>query len=109
MSTTTKHTPEPWATMYCDGDKYVTVSDDNLGTIACFPIRNAPSYPHNENAARAVACVNACAGIEDPAAELERLRAVEVLAKTVADMNWFKTTGLNFAAISALRTALGAK
>lgn len=36
------------------------------------------------NTFRIVACVNACAGIGDPAAELARLRRVEGAARTVA-------------------------
>ena len=37
------------------------------------------------NASRAVACVNACTGLADPAAELTRLRAVEEAADTMRE------------------------
>lgn len=44
--------------------------------------RVAMAYNERDQA-RIVACVNACAGIEDPAAELARLRRVEGAAREV--------------------------
>jgi hypothetical protein len=68
------HTPEPWVrhTGYVL-DKAVVYITSDAGSIAsmdgyAMPLRLA-------NASRAVACVNALAGVEDPAAEIERLRA----------------------------------
>jgi len=65
--------------MFCDGDKYLSVSDDNLGLIAAVPLNT--HYPATENAERIVSCVNACAGMKDPAAEIAakdaRIRVLE--------------------------------
>lgn len=69
------HTPEPW---HLDGVRWVAAgTSPGQPYIADF---NVGSYwrqtgTTQANAARCVACVNACAGMEDPAAEIARLRA----------------------------------
>ena len=76
-----KHTQEPWET-------------SKHGTPDAFPQFGIYSGNRNDHATikgdnasadadRIVACVNACAGIEDPAAELARLRRVEDAARAV--------------------------
>jgi len=68
-----KHTPEPWV-YYDDG---IGGSDIILGNVADenYDLLRAPEQDDSEsrpweesraNVERAVACVNACAGIEDP-------------------------------------------
>jgi hypothetical protein len=69
----TTHTPEPWG--------FDKNDEDNLFVFSKAKICNlyntiGTEYDEAEaNAARIVACVNACAGMEDPAAEIERLKA----------------------------------
>ena len=63
------HTPEPWFT----ANKGSTIGADRQG-LTFFCVGDNFGY---ENADRIVACVNALAGIPDPAAEMARLRAVE--------------------------------
>lgn len=67
----TKHTPEPW------GDHAINKPDHgvihamrgaHIGTLKSSDSRS------DSNAARIVACINACAGIEDPAAALSNVR-----------------------------------
>ena len=78
-----KHTQEPWET-------------SKHGTPDAFPQFGIYSGNRNDHATikgdnasadadRIVACVNACAGIEDPAAELARLRRVEDAARDAAE------------------------
>jgi hypothetical protein len=64
------HTPEPWGV----SDRYdVTVPD---GTVAVAFGTVTTDEEDMANAARIVACVNACAGLDDPAAILNEVRAV---------------------------------
>ena len=80
----TKHTPEPWVL----ADMYIVESDTTKGTAVVANTRAPTTTPYSEcraNAARIVACVNACAGIEDPAVELARLRRVEEAAHVALD------------------------
>ena len=73
-----KHTPEPW--LIGDRDELSTnfYSDDATGSI----IGGCPAYPlalrsladRQSNARRIVNCVNACAGMTDPAAEIAELK-----------------------------------
>lgn len=93
MGSETKWTPEPWQLVSDDLAIIVGPRDDCgerplvAGPIA--EIRRAftatpPPLPETErraNAARIVACVNACTGIPDPGAELWRLRAIEAASE----------------------------
>lgn len=82
-----KHTQEPWhahgGSIY--RDPYPGIDAPIAHMDRSDRARDAGIYPveRDENAKRAVACVNACAGIEDPAAELARLRRVEGAAREV--------------------------
>ena len=77
-------TPEPWH-VGCDKAMRFTYSSQIVGdregdpfVVAQF---NGNFSPLDQaNAARAVACVNACKGVTDPAAGIERLKAVEKAA-----------------------------
>lgn len=76
MPTEYKHTPEPWvytcgcAYMGSDPEKDTAIrlllADRNTG--ATRPVER------DANVRRAVACVNACAGMADPAKEIQDLR-----------------------------------
>lgn len=73
------HTPEPWCTNGREiGDSpmmYTKISNSISGN----------SYEQAEaNAARIVACVNACGGMEDPAREIAELRQAVEYWKTRA-------------------------
>ncbi len=64
-----KHTPEPWKSKGCvirkDGF-FEGKARDNAYIGEC---------DAEENSVRIVACVNACAGMENPAEEIAKLRA----------------------------------
>ncbi len=100
-----KHTPEPWiADDFAEGDGLrtrISLPDHNgipNAAIAYVQTNKTPDWPSEQritatqaeaNAARIVACINACTGLEDPAAELAALKAQrdELLAalKALAD------------------------
>ena len=65
-----KHTPEPWKVGAILDD--VDSSDGKL-IAAVYPCEDSLSEIRQANASRIVACVNACAGMEDPAKELFKL------------------------------------
>ena len=73
-----KHTPEPWRiTTHLSSDiTHIVRRIDGEKHAVCI-IRTNNAEEANANAARIVACVNACAGMDDPAAEIERLRDME--------------------------------
>jgi hypothetical protein len=86
----TKHTPEPWEQRVKDLDErthpayreikagcgyYVDINQKEKG----FGITG---YISEQDASRIVACVNACAGMEDPAKEIASLRA------RIAELEW---------------------
>ena len=79
-----QHTPEPW---FITGLSASTITDKNAVVTALIPELKAQAdicdqVTRNANAARIVACVNACAGLSDPAADLAALR--EALQQIVA-------------------------
>lgn len=79
------HTPEPWRILPEEVDRtYIRIRGTKVGSR--YKIANVlnevsdlkGSYEGNEtraNATRIVACVNACAGMADPTAEIAQLRA----------------------------------
>ena len=71
-----KHTPEPWKFW---GDKEAIVMDKPLhskhGFIAVMACNeDVSARTSSANARRIVTCVNACAGMADPAAEIAELK-----------------------------------
>ena len=87
-----KHAPEPW--VYAKGeDNYTDAYNGNdaeniAGSVISGWIHLARVWldtPNNghDNGARIVSCVNACVGMDDPAAEIAALRAA--LAKAQSD------------------------
>jgi len=105
-----KHTPEPWYAYQrehpvgysfgiCNSRPCGTLVDEDGSLHTDFPdwnpgtselvARTYDSENAHANANRIVACVNACAGMDDPAAEISRLRArvaeLEGAAKELAD------------------------
>lgn len=76
------HTPTPWTVDECgdaNGNTTIRLADGSAnGDTDARPIATVYCPA---NAARIVACVNACAGIEDPVRAIARARAALVLAE----------------------------
>lgn len=65
----TKHTPEPWA--ISSTEPHEVRSHPIYGRAVAYTIvHGIPDDVKTANAERIVSCVNACAGIEDPAAAI---------------------------------------
>lgn len=69
---TTKHTAEPWTITTEGGELYICDQHDAL-LMRVGPVGSRDKEDH-WNAERAVACVNACAGMEDPAEAIREAR-----------------------------------
>lgn len=101
-----KHTPEPWSIhrhmggtheAECDGftawTSYIGAGDTLIGEVGAFKFNNPDNggwlrvdsdKEQRANAARIVACVNACAGMDDPAAIISGLHIARETLLTVA-------------------------
>ena len=68
------HTPEPW--YWHENDSYCEINSERDGQIgdSCASSCLGDIDLGRANAARIITCVNACAGMEDPAAEIDELR-----------------------------------
>jgi hypothetical protein len=99
------HTPEPWVAEHYGEHGFVIVPD-NMPREEC-PVIVQRSHWKNAHADgdRIVACVNALAGVEDPAAEIERLRAFVGSEMLRSD---FRTAAEMRAEIERLRDELSA-
>ena len=73
-----KHTPGPWEAD-SDGHIYHAPTDEDADPHVARANRARPE--HAANAARIVACVNACEGIDDPAVGLAKVRAALLAAR----------------------------
>lgn len=85
-----KHSPEPWeagwgrgvtgatcptGAPFCGGRKWpFTIIRKGFEVLAVLPMQEDQTESHEANAARIVACVNALAGVEDPAKALQAAR-----------------------------------
>lgn len=65
------HTPEPWELEIQRTHYYPEPFIIHKGK----PVFRYNTWESSDDAKRAVACVNACAGMEDPEKEIEKLRA----------------------------------
>lgn len=73
-----RHTAEPWLVTHQSGGDWDVVAGTNIGVGMCVATCGkclADDCGPGANAGRIVACVNAMAGVADPAAELAALRA----------------------------------
>ena len=75
-----KHTPEPWEAYYgcviAESEQGITINGGTGKEAREYYGGNLIGESISDaNADRIVACVNACAGMEDPAAEIAALRA----------------------------------
>lgn len=80
-------TPEPWRIV----EYGRAIGPDGKELLFSGLILTAGNHPEQKeaegNVKRFTACVNACAGMADPVAEIARLRSVvEILRRTL--MNW---------------------
>lgn len=97
------HTREPWGTGSALSNTCHVVFSRNGRTMRRVAQFSPSPYMNKAeceaNADRAVACVNACAGMEDPAAEIGRLRAeigrLEADLKKSRDQAQRAAAGLN--------------
>lgn len=90
------HTPEPWR-YQDDADAYTHIirQESDTRLILCYgPQSSKPNVKNNM--IRIVACVNSCAGMEDPAAEIASLRA------DAERYRWLRDSKHNTPAILAL-------
>lgn len=69
-----KHTPEPWHVPSYASPFFCDAKDRTVGETCTTLSKGADEQA--ANASRIVACVNACAGIEDPVALMAALRAL---------------------------------
>ncbi len=73
-----KHTLEPWSVACGEGhhEGWVVITAKHAGMTAETPLAKISDVCGDAmpDAARIVACVNACAGMDDPAAEIATLR-----------------------------------
>ena len=78
----TKHTPEPWRVeeWTCHAPTCIRAGDVTVADCSGFGRYADETIP---DAARIVQCVNACAGIEDPAAALKMAKDALNLIKAV--------------------------
>jgi hypothetical protein len=85
MRKMSKHTPEPWQSELCLGNAYSICKKAANGD---YIKRTMGELFNRADAHRLIACVNACAGMEDPEAEIARLRAdYKVLRGALADLH----------------------
>lgn len=79
----TAHTPGPWEVFpnYTSGQIDIGPIEHHSNLVRCVATFGMEEMP---DASRIVACVNACEGMDDPAAELELLRD---MAATLLDSN----------------------
>jgi hypothetical protein len=73
----TKHDPTPWSRNF----NLLMSADNKLVAVFEFGGPRKGERPAYENAARAVACVNACDGIADPGVALAEVRRLLVEAR----------------------------
>lgn len=85
----TKHTPEPWTFIWGNTIYYTEqsvnigrfVKNDGVGfhhkvacTVNAYTFYNVTIEEANANAQRIIACVNACAGMDDPELHIQNLQ-----------------------------------
>jgi len=109
-----KHTPEPW--IDCEGfdhvERHVRAHEDGRFVASLYEVsstKEAASPPEiAANAKRIIACVNACAGLEDPSVVPELVKEMEKIAEWDARGDeWEEAT--SFHAIRKLARAVLAK
>ena len=87
------HTPEPW--YWHENDSYCEINSERDGQIgdSCASSCLGDIDLGRANAARIITCVNACAGMEDPAAEIDELKQqrdelLDALRSAVETIEW---------------------
>jgi hypothetical protein len=80
-----KHTPEPWARWGSD-QVASTVTGKIVAEVPAYTLSGKVKNEDQANAERIVACVNACAGIEDPSAVQEMRKALSEVFSMIEDV-----------------------
>ena len=81
------HTPEPWS-ISNSGERILGVeTPEDQPVIASFYGAACDDQEGAANIRRAVACVNACAGMVNPSEEIARLRAAVAAARALHEEN----------------------
>lgn len=78
------HTPEPW--VIAEGITHIWIRDNDGGDTV-FALHREDDRDAEANARRIVACVNACAGIDDPAQYIAVARGLADDAEVILDLN----------------------
>ena len=108
-----RHTPEPWTVFKDEYGIPVQTRFYIKKSIATICAMNSPCllYAKGEkDAKRIVACINACAGMEDPAAEITKLRdnqkvLVDAL-ESIAHSVWAWPSNIAHAALDKIGKAI---
>jgi hypothetical protein len=81
MKTHTPHTPEPWSVVTPHPGQFAIVPENRQKHATTHTLAYIRDFQSNDeaNAARIVACVNACEGIADPGAVPDLLAALREL------------------------------
>ena len=69
-----KHSPEPWSIRENSAQWHEIMSADDWIADTCASMCQGDIPLGGANANRIMTCVNACAGMDDPAAEIEKLK-----------------------------------
>lgn len=79
MKTHTPHTPEPWSVVTPHPGQFAIVPENRQKHATTHTLAYIRDFQSNDeaNAARIVACVNACEGIADPGAVPDLLEALK--------------------------------
>lgn len=86
------HTPEPWFAVNVGSEREpmwsvkaarIAGKPPKHGVALC-ATGDSPQEMETANAARIVQCINACAGMDDPAAEIARMRDISINGEVVS-------------------------
>lgn len=102
------HTPAPWVAVSPHPGQFAIVPENRQKHAPTHTLAYVRDFQANDeaNAARIVACVNACEGLSDPVAQIKALR--DALIQSCKDILWIaqeaeKRAGVPRAIIGAAR------
>lgn len=97
---TAKHTPTPWTADIHGTRPAIVMANDGMRVGICI----GHDMENDANAERIAACVNACAGMEDPATGIQRARDA---ASRLYDHCLIQEDDVGMGIASAILRALG--
>jgi hypothetical protein len=101
----TKHTPEPWCFRETWDDNIIPVDLSGDWDSIFFQVGNYDTPACSRaNGERIVSCVNACAGMEDPEAEIRKLRADNAVLRDA--LTYYATQKCQLVKLAFARVAL---